>query len=82
VVDGVRQSTALAYLTPEVRQRRNLHIHGDVNVDRVVLEGTTAKGVVADDGTTYPADEVIPSGGSYGSPAILMRSGVGPRPPT
>ncbi|HET9254338.1 MAG TPA: GMC family oxidoreductase N-terminal domain-containing protein, partial [Pseudonocardiaceae bacterium] len=78
VVDGVRQSTALAYLTPQVRQRRNLRIHGDVNIDRVLLEGTTAIGVVADDGTAYRADEVILSGGSYGSPAILMRSGVGP----
>lgn len=28
-------------------------------------------GVVADDGTAYPADEVILSGGSYGGPAIL-----------
>jgi choline dehydrogenase len=78
VVDGVRQSTALAYLTSEVRQRRNLRIRGDVNVDRVLLKGTTAIGVVADDGTAYQADEVILSGGSYGSPAILMRSGVGP----
>jgi choline dehydrogenase len=78
VVDGVRQSTALAYLTPEVRHRRNLGIHGDVNVDRVLLKGTTAMGVVTDDGTANRADEVILSGGSYGGPAILMRSGVGP----
>lgn len=78
VVNGVRQSTALAYLTPEVRQRRNLRIRGDVNVDRVLLKGTTAMGVVADDGTAYRADEVILAGGSYGSPAILLRSGVGP----
>jgi choline dehydrogenase len=78
VVDGIRQSTALAYLTPEVRQRRNLRIRGDVNVDRVLLKGTTAMGVVTDHGTAYRADEVILSGGSYGSPAILLRSGVGP----
>jgi choline dehydrogenase len=78
VVDGVRQSTALAYLTTEVRQRRNLRIRGDVNVDRVLLEGTIAMGVVTDDGTAYRADEVILSGGTYGSPAILLRSGVGP----
>jgi len=81
VVDGVRQSTALAYLTTEVRRRPNLGIRGDVNVDRVLFEGTTAVGVVADDGTVYRADEVILSGGTYGSPAILLRSGVGP-PPT
>jgi choline dehydrogenase len=78
VVDGVRQSTALAYLTAEVRRRPNLGIWGDVNVDRVLFEGTTAVGVVADDGAVYRADEVILSGGTYGSPAILLRSGVGP----
>lgn len=81
MVDGIRQSTALASLTLEVRQRRNLRILGDVNVDRVLVDGTTAMGVVADDGTAYRADEVILSGSCYGSPAILLRSGVG-RPPT
>jgi choline dehydrogenase len=78
VVDGVRQSTAIAYLTPDVRRRPNLTIRGGVNVDRIVLNDTTAAGVIADDGTTYAADEVILSGGTYGSPAILMRSGIGP----
>ena len=80
VVDEVRQSTALAYLTAEVRRRPNLTIEGGVNVDRLLLEGSTATGVIADDGTVYRADEVILSGGTYGSPAILMRSGIGPAP--
>lgn len=78
VVDGVRQSTALAYLNREVRRRPNLTIQGGVNVDRLLLEGPRAVGVIADDGTAYQADEVILSGGTYGSPAILMRSGIGP----
>jgi choline dehydrogenase len=78
VVDGVRQSTALVYLNSEVRRRPNLRIKGDVNVDRLLLEGTITAGVVADDGTVYRGGEVILSGGAYGSPAILMRSGVGP----
>jgi choline dehydrogenase len=78
VVDEVRQSTALAYLTADVRRRSNLTIRGRVNVDRVLLEGATAVGVVADDGTEHRAREVILSGGTYGSPAILMRSGIGP----
>jgi choline dehydrogenase len=78
VVDGVRQSTALAYLTREVRQRPNLTIRGDLTVDRVLFDGVRAIGVVDADGNTYGAGEVILSGGTYGSAAILLRSGVGP----
>lgn len=78
VVDGVRQNTGLVYLTAEVRRRPNLTIRGDVNIDRVLFEGATATGVLAADGTVYRGREVILSAGTYGSPAILLRSGVGP----
>jgi hypothetical protein len=78
VVDGIRQNTAIVFLTAEVRRRPNLTIRGDVTIDRVLFDGTTATGVVAADGTVYRAGEVILSAGSYGSPAILLRSGVGP----
>lgn len=78
VVDGVRQNTGLVYLTADVRRRPNLTIRGDVTVDRVVFDGMTARGVIAADGTVHRGREVILSGGTYGSPAILLRSGVGP----
>jgi choline dehydrogenase len=78
VVDGVRQSTALAYLTPAVRARPNLTILGDVNVDRVLFDRRQAIGVIAADGMIHRGGEVILSGGAFGSPAILLRSGVGP----
>ena len=78
VVDGIRQNAALAYLTADVRRRPNLMIRGDVTVDRVLFDGTTAAGVVAADGTAYRGREVILSGGAYGSASILLRSGVGP----
>lgn len=78
VVNGVRQNTGLAYLTAEVRRRPNLTIRGDVNIDRVLFDGITATGVLAADGTVYRGREVILSGGTYGSPAILLRSGIGP----
>jgi choline dehydrogenase len=78
VVDGVRQNTGLVYLTAEVRRRPNLTIRGDVTIDRVLFDATTATGVLAADGTVYRAREVILSGGTYGSPAILLRSGIGP----
>jgi choline dehydrogenase len=78
VVDGVRQNTGLAYLTKSVRARSNMTILGDVNVNRVMFDRKRAIGVLAADGTVYRAGEVILSGGTYGSPAILLRSGVGP----
>jgi choline dehydrogenase len=78
VVDGVRQNTGLVYLTEEVRNRPNLKISGDVLVDRVLFDQRQAIGVATAGGAEIPAGEVILSGGSYGSPAILLRSGLGP----
>jgi choline dehydrogenase len=78
VVDGVRQNTGLVYLTDPVRNRPNLKISGAVLVDRVLFDGRRAVGVVTASGTEIRAAEVILSAGTYGSPAILMRSGVGP----
>src|SRR3954453_18895598 len=78
VIDEVRQNTGLVYVTEEVRNRPNLKISGNVLVDRVLFDGRRAIGVVTASGAAIPAGEVILSGGSYGSPAILLRSGVGP----
>ena len=78
VIDGVRQNTGLVYLTAEVRKRPNLTIQGEVMVDRVLFDGGRAVGVITADGAEIGAGEVILSSGSYGSPAILLRSGVGP----
>lgn len=78
VVDGVRQHTGRVYLDENVRRRPNLTIHGDVLVDRVRLDGARATGVITSDGSVLPADEVVLSAGAYGSPAILLRSGIGP----
>jgi choline dehydrogenase len=78
VVDGVRQSTGLVYLTESVRNRPNLKISGNVLVDRVLFDRQRAIGLVTASGAEIPAGEVILCGGSYGSPAILLRSGVGP----
>jgi choline dehydrogenase len=78
VVDGKRQSAAIVYLTAAVRARPNLIIEGGVLVDRVRFDGGRASGVVDADGNSYDASEVILCGGAYCSPAILMRSGIGP----
>jgi choline dehydrogenase len=78
VIDGVRQNLGLVYLTEEVRNRPNLKISGDVLVDRVLFDHGRATGVVTASGAAITAGEVILSAGSYASPAILLRSGVGP----
>jgi choline dehydrogenase len=78
VIDGVRQNTGLVYLTEDVRNRPNLKISGDVLVDRVLFDRRRAVGVITASGAEIPAGEVILSSGTYGSPAILLRSGVGP----
>jgi choline dehydrogenase len=78
VIDGVRQNTGLVYLTDAVRNRPNLKISGDVLVDRVLFDQRRAVGVITASGAEIPAGEVILSSGTYGSPAILLRSGVGP----
>ncbi|HEY3871830.1 MAG TPA: GMC family oxidoreductase N-terminal domain-containing protein [Actinocrinis sp.] len=78
IVDGVRQNTALSYLTTDVRARPNLAVRCGVTVDRVLFRGNAATGVAAADGTVHAAGEVILSAGTYGSALILLRSGVGP----
>ncbi|AWV05724.1 dehydrogenase (plasmid) [Burkholderia sp. JP2-270] len=78
VVDGVRINTGMAYLTAAVRARPNLTIRGEAEVDSVVIERKRSVGVRLVDGEFIPAGEVILASGAFGSPAILMRSGIGP----
>jgi choline dehydrogenase len=79
VVDGIRWNAAFAYLDP-VRDRDELEVIGDTLVDRVLLEGDRAVGVravVAGAVREFRSDMVVLSGGAYGSPEILLRSGIG-----
>jgi len=78
VVDGVRVNTGMAYLTDAVRARPNLTIRGDAEVDGVVIEGKRAVGVKLVDGEVIPGGDIILAAGTFGSAAILMRSGIGP----
>jgi len=78
VVDGRRINTGMAYLTDEIRRRPNLTITGGAEIDKVIFEGRHAAGVRLTSGETIAAAQVILSAGAFGSPAILMRSGVGP----
>jgi choline dehydrogenase len=76
IVDGVRWHTGFAYLDP-ARGRENLTILADTLVDRVLLDDGRAAGALAG-GLELYADVVVVSSGAYGSPGILLRSGIGP----
>jgi choline dehydrogenase-like flavoprotein len=78
VLEGRRVTTADAYL-PLDGTPGNLTVRADSLVDRVVFDGTTATGVVLADGAVITAGHVVLSAGVYGSPTILLRSGIGPR---
>jgi choline dehydrogenase len=80
VVDGVRWNSAFAYLDP-VRNRRELTIMAEAAVERVLIANGRAFGVRARvDGQLRElrADLVVLSAGAYGTPEILLRSGIGP----
>jgi choline dehydrogenase len=77
VVDGVRWSTSLAYLD-DARSRPNLTILAETLVDRVELDGTRAVAAVTATGDRIEAATVVLAAGTYFTPAILLRSGIGP----
>jgi 5-(hydroxymethyl)furfural/furfural oxidase len=77
--NGQRVSTNDAYLEP-ARRRPNLDIRGDLLVDRILLDHNRAIGVRTLDGD-LKARGVVVSAGAIHSPAILLRSGLGPARP-
>tara|TARA_R110002124_G_scaffold277457_2_gene448911 strand:- start:419 stop:2104 length:1686 start_codon:yes stop_codon:yes gene_type:complete len=81
VKDGVRWSTANAYLRPAM-SRPNLKVVTHAMTRRVLLDGKRVIGVEYEvDGTRQIAKcnrEVIVSAGPIGSPHLLQRSGIGP----
>jgi choline dehydrogenase len=70
-------SAAFTYLAA-ARPRPNLTLVTDALVDRVIVEEGRAVGVRAADGREVRGREIILCAGTYGSPAILLRSGIGP----
>jgi choline dehydrogenase len=78
----VRLGTLVTYIR-EARGRPRFVVRGNAHVDRVILDGTAARGVVYLDVETRGlrtifADLVVLAAGAYGTPAILQRSGIGP----
>jgi choline dehydrogenase len=78
--DGRRFSCYQAYLVPAMSSS-NLRILTNETVARIVIEKGRTTGVETFDGRLrkfHPAENVILSAGSFGSPQILMLSGIGP----
>ncbi len=77
---GQRWNVARAYLGD--RQRPNLHVLTDAQVQRIVFDGRRAAGVAVrrDDAmqTLHARAEIVLAAGAFGSPQLLMASGVGP----
>ena len=79
--NGRRCSSAVAYLNP-VKSRENLTIITHAQVEKVIIEGGKATGVLYTDRsgkiqTVKAAKEIVLSGGAINSPQILMLSGIG-----
>ncbi len=77
IKDGKRQTIADAYLAP-ARDRANLVLLSDAQVQALLFEADRCVGVALSDGRTLRAERgVILAAGSIGSPVLLMRSGIG-----
>ena len=78
-IDGTtRVNSAFGYVDP-VRDR--LIVAGDALVERVLVRDGRVVGVAVRDDqqlVEISASRVVLSAGAYGSPAILLRSGIGP----
>jgi choline dehydrogenase-like flavoprotein len=72
--DGRRVTAAEAYLWPALA-RANLQVRAHTSVDRVVVEGRRALGVVTADGEHIEADRVVLAAGAIRTPWLLLRSG-------
>ncbi|MCY3962313.1 MAG: GMC family oxidoreductase [bacterium] len=81
VVDGVRVSTAMAYLRP-ADGRPNLRIIGDAHAHHIVIERDRATAVAySPNGSGLEqvrGRHIVVCAGALNSPALLMRSGIGP----
>ncbi len=80
--DGMRQSTAVAFLHPAL-QRDNLTAIPFAMVTRLTFDRKRCTGVVyikdGEEQSVTASKEVILCGGAINSPQLLMLSGIGPR---
>ncbi len=79
--DGERHSVAAAFIHPNL-DRPNLDVRTKAHITRIVFDGRRATGVAYQHRgqlrTVRARREVIVSAGAFGTPQILMASGLGP----
>ena len=80
--NGRRCSISTAFLEPQMG-RPNLTVRCQSLAQRVLMEGKRAVGVEYLDAAggkqeAFATKEVVVAGGSYASPGLLLRSGIGP----
>ena len=80
--NGKRCSAAKAYLVPAL-ERKNLTVLTDTNVNKILVNDSRATGVscIGEEGEEFTLNatkEVLLSSGAFGSPQVLLRSGIGP----
>ncbi|HEX7322831.1 MAG TPA: GMC family oxidoreductase N-terminal domain-containing protein [Mycobacterium sp.] len=79
--DGERHSVAAAFIHPNL-ERPNLDVRTKAHITKVELDGRRATGVTYQCGrqirTVRARREVIMTAGVFGTPQILMASGLGP----
>jgi len=79
--DGERWSAARGYVEP-IREQGNFDIRTDTLVEKLIIEDGKVTGVQVREGsgskTLHAKRGVILSAGTFGSPQILMLSGIGP----
>ncbi|MCI0751123.1 MAG: GMC family oxidoreductase N-terminal domain-containing protein [Flammeovirgaceae bacterium] len=80
--DVKRQSAYRAFLKP-IEHRKNLTVITGALVKQIIIEGDEAKGVEIKTGRNssenlFASNEVVLASGAFGSPHLLLLSGVGP----
>ncbi|XP_052065949.1 glucose dehydrogenase [FAD, quinone]-like [Mytilus californianus] len=82
IKNGERCSSASCFLRPKLH-RRNLQVATNSHVTKIIIRNGKAKGVVVlkngKKTRIYARKEVIISAGVFGSPKLLLLSGIGPR---
>ena len=81
---GERWTASRAYIDP-VRSRPNLHVMTDCLTEKLIVQDGRVTGVQIVRGgrteTLHARSSVVLSAGAFGTPQILMLSGIGPADP-